>query len=171
MRDHKRKKSNHGFSLVEVLVVVLILGIVSGITVLNISYAYRNNAKRSAEKISALLDLARSDALSRVDGTIVLRLKEESGEVTASILVTGAGGTDRELTKEVVASSSIDVFVNKGGGDVQITGATQQDISFVKSSGAFKADINGKTVEKIRLKGSHSETIILVKETGRNYVQ
>lgn len=60
MENKDNGKSNQGFSLIEVIVVVLIIGLLSTVTIMSISYAYGSNAKRTADKISSLLDLTRT---------------------------------------------------------------------------------------------------------------
>lgn len=59
-------RSNRGFTLLEVLIVIVIVGILAGAVVVGFVGSDREqNLKTEAEKIAALIELARDEALQR----------------------------------------------------------------------------------------------------------
>ena len=163
-------KQNKGFSLIEVIVIVLILGIVSTVTVLGVGYAYGSSANKTANKLSSLLDLTRTQSMAMVEGSLVLRLsKETNGSTYAITLQTNTIDgitTTQELSREELCNSGLSVFLHTGGIETELTTDAFVDLSFKKNTGAL---LGGVT--QIRLQGSKTAFVIIVKETGRNYVK
>lgn len=170
MENKDNGKSNQGFSLIEVIVVVLIIGLLSTVTIMSISYAYGSNAKRTADKISSLLDLTRTQSMSMVDGSILFRLQKDlSGNLYGITIQTSNHGgvlVEEELAREELCNSVLELFYTSGAVDTKFSSGNYIDLYYKKSSGAFISNVS-----QLKLVGSKSATIILVKETGRNYVQ
>lgn len=164
------EKRNRGFSLIEVIVIVLILGIVSTIAVLSVGYAYGSSANRTANKLSSLLDLTRTQTMAMVDGSMILRLSKESNGKTYAITIQkskiGGVETKQELSKEELCNSGLDVYIQTGTTETKLEGGSFVDLTFKKNTGAFTSGIT-----QIRFQGSKNAYVIIVKETGRNYVK
>lgn len=166
----KNRNKNQGFSLIEVIVIVLILGIISTITVLSVSYAYGSNANHCAKRLSSLLDYTRTQSLEMVEGTVCLRLSIESDGSIQAISIKQLGDLETELDREKIGNSSLTVYSKKDGIEFQkLDVGSSIDFKYSKNTGAFLASTMPYTM--IKFEGSKTATLILVKETGRNYIK
>ena len=61
----RRARSQDGFSLLELLVVLVILGLMLGLVTINAMPSERQNLQREAQRVALLLQLARDEAIVR----------------------------------------------------------------------------------------------------------
>ena len=72
--------SNAGFSLIEIIVVVLIIAIAAGAAIMSLSAALRANTTRAATELSSVISEARIEAMSRPVGSVELRVYQSSSD-------------------------------------------------------------------------------------------
>jgi prepilin-type N-terminal cleavage/methylation domain-containing protein len=182
-----KRNRNSGFSLIELIVAVLIIGIASTITVLSVSYAHSMNASRTAQKLSSYLDLTRTQAMSMEQDSVVLRIERNSeGEYYVVSLQVSNTGVFTELDREELCNKALDISYDRGTGlFVPLAKDSSIDIAYKKDSGSFTKTIDTTKpivptnpfasmldpIQKIRITGSKTATLVLVGLTGRNYVQ
>ncbi len=89
------RKNNKGLSLVELIVVILIMGIITGGAVLSFSVVVNADTERAAKKISSLISMARTQAMAEDSDTvhIEVRVFEFNGDLYAGIYKCEAGST------------------------------------------------------------------------------
>lgn len=108
--------------------------------------------------------------MSMVDGSILFRLQKDlSGNLYGITIQTSNHGgvlVEEELAREELCNSSLELIYTSGAVDTKLSSGNYIDLYYKKSSGAFISNVS-----QLKLVGSKSATIILVKETGRNYVQ
>ena len=162
---------NKGFSLIEIIVVVVILGITASIAVLSVSYAYGANSERCAQKLSAHLDATRIQSIGMVDGVVYLRI-EKTGHGYDAVIVNQTVNVDGTISEVIVSqdelcNSSLTISYVTGSNRYVID--SSYEFQFVKSSGAFYFATD--VVKELVIEGSQTTTLVLVKETGRNYLK
>lgn len=163
----KTKERNDGFSLVEVIVVVLILGVLAAATTFGISFLRSMDASATAKEVMALLERTRLQTLAVEEGETVslelfeanqkyyARIKQGTEEID-SIRLKGTG-----LTITVRATGVIpeEVTVVEEGGPVVV-------FSYDKGNGSFTSDWN-----RIEFSGTKEQVLVLVTKTGRCYLE
>lgn len=159
------KKENKGFTLIEAIVVVLIIGIAATITVISIGYATKSNATHCAKRLSALLDLTRTQSMGMVDGNVLLRLEKNSDGDYEAISIQKVAGVFQEIDREEIGNSALTINYTGTADSGSLTN-TGDHIDFVykKNTGAFTS-----TYTSIQIIGSRTATVTLVTDTGRNY--
>ncbi len=169
INQEKIIKNNRAFSLIEVLVTVLILGIVSGITLVGYHVINNSNALKCAKQLSAILDKTRIESMGMVKDSVILRImKEDNGyyAITFRAVKEGDITTEKELDKVKIGSNALAISYKNADGEKEVTNENPIVIRYAKDSGIFQEDIS-----EIIIVGRKTCTIQLVKETGRNYIK
>ena len=170
-RDHK------GMSLVEIILVLAIMGIMTGVSATLIGHIYYANTKKAVEEIDATLSKQRVEAMSHKD-TIYLYIYSLSD-----------GYYMKQLSEELYAFDSSKMTSDGiklcGGSTTVLRDGTAVDDSHIiriayKRSGVFDttdvsavAGISGEkrtNVTTITVSGRGSFSISLTAETGKHYV-
>lgn len=163
---------NRGFSLVELIVVVLILGIISGGLALSINTAINADTKRAARNFMAVMIEARQRAMAQEESSQVsVRLYMEDDDYYAAIY----HDTTLISTKKL-GNYKIDLKVGPMHcvedsrpmktvtGNTDTTSVTYE---FVKATGA----IRDTGQEDVYFYGSSTIHVIVVDITGRVYLE
>lgn len=163
----KAKKRNDGFSLVEVVVVVLILGVMAAAATFGISFMRSMDASATAKEMMALLERTRLQTLAVEEGeTVSLELYEVNRKYYASIKQGGEEidsvrlkGTGLTITVRTAGTVPEEVVVVEEGGPVVV-------FSYDKGNGAFTSAWN-----RIEFSGTKEQVLVLVTKTGRCYLE
>ena len=125
-------KKNQGFSYIELLVTVAIIGIAISLVSLSISTIFSLNAKKCAKDIASLLSECKVDAMSRAGDTYLILYKESEG-VTAEYYI-----SDNLVSEEIIGKSNLSLtYTDSNGLARSATAADKICISFERSTGAF----------------------------------
>lgn len=170
MRDRTlyRKFNNQGMSFIEIIAVVLIVGILSAALLLNVGVINNPKATESAEKISAVLDKARLETMSRMDEELAVCLFEEDDKYYASIITEGGSPSCEDASAVCVGEKGMHILVS--GKDIK---DERIEIKYDKDSGSFAADsaIFRDGTAEILIEGKKEAKVVLVQRTGRNYIE
>lgn len=160
---------NQAFTLIEVLVTVIIIGIVSGISLLGFHYMNNINAFKCAKQLSVILDKTRMESMGMVKDSIFLRVVKDDNSyysITYRTVTEGEITTEIELDKVKLGSDALTICYIKDGMEEVVTKGQPLTIQFTKDSGSIKGEIS-----EIKIVGRKTSKILLVKETGRNYLK
>ena len=187
------KHKNSGFSLIELIVVVLIIGILATGTVVSFSAVYYSDAERAAKTICSYMTMARAKAIA-YDGSghyIKVKITQDSDERyyigiydgADDSLIEPAGDKPKLLSKYSVA-----LYAGPKPSDVnapidlslatykKITPTDTIEYTFNKSSGSIKKaafsdmdDSNNSYVDLV-IEGPENYRVIFVTATGRCYL-
>lgn len=159
---------NQAFTLIEVLVTVIIIGIVAGISLLGFHYMNHINAFKCAKQLSVILDKTRMESMGMVKDSVFLRVVKDDNSYYAITYRTVTEGEikEAELDKVKLGSDALTICYIKDGIEEVVTKEQPLTIQFTKDSGSIKGEIS-----EIKIVGRKTSKILLVKETGRNYVK
>lgn len=177
-------KDSRGFSLVEMIITIAILGVLASIAGGTYSLIRSGNASKSTAKFLNRLDTTQVECLSKKGMTYLYLYKDGDGVKT---LIHNNGTEDGMTTRSEVESAAVDGNVMTiAGSGVNFTlsdGSNSEDdsdlvvkIAFDKSSGAFRCckkidDASGTTFyDKISFKGTGTTSygVKLVQYTGKH---
>lgn len=173
MTERSRKlNTNAGFSLIELIVVVIIMGVLAGSSLIGISQVMRTNVSTAADTLAALYDRAQYENFY-LDGEVILQLEYVNERYEAAILhITQVNGVQevRELAREEIADRKVTVTaVTNSGSELDVSLLPTLTIAFYKSSGAMKP--TEAVYAGIRLQNAARKAeLVLVEHTGRCFV-
>lgn len=126
------RRNNRGFTLVELMVVIAIIGVLTAIISLNISVIFSTDARRAATTAADALSTCRQDNRSREgEQTFVVFTTTDTGKLAAALVVNGT-------VKDCDAISTRHVDVTVGNGKTPLSAGTGFFVSFTRGSGAVK---------------------------------
>ena len=192
------KKGDRGFSLVELIVVILIMGVLGGGSVAAVSSIYHANAERAAKKLIDLMDVARTKAMALDNGStyITFRVYNENEDNYAGVYLCTPSNPDGELIEPASPQklSNYRVTIKVGTKNTPLTGGTAIDeeipaqsfleYRFKKSSGGIASvtfghgegssfatnESDAAFYKDIIIEGASSYKVIVVPATGRCYL-
>lgn len=171
------KKNNKGFSMIELIIVIAILGILTGMSTLSINYLKLANTRSAAKKIDSTLSKLKIDTMSKNerpylyvynDGGKYYMLYSTKDTLSDAKVNSASGGT-------VIGGNAVEIQVEKNDTMHTIGVDKSVRLGFKKGNGAFLPDKDGEYCTKLKVKGKNNSkveyTIILVKDTGKHYFE
>lgn len=163
---------NKGFSLVELIVVVLITAILSGGAVISMNAVRDADAAAASKKLVSVLTTARSYTISKSGNTVWLEITKKNNGGYYAYVYQGDKSVPEDaevLSSEKIGGKSLTLNVKEDLADgstkvTNVTDGTSVKFNFIKASGALTESYTDITVTG----GSNKvENIIVIKETGR----
>jgi len=155
-------KDNKGYSMIELLVIIALMGIIGAGLVYSFSLVTGQYARECASNLSATLDKARNYSFTKSassDAYVEISLGAEGYVATyyaphSPIDADAQPGTSDyvELEQDVIGKKSVDITCNLAdASSFNITGAESVRIYYDRISGAFKeaARVSGGTATKV----------------------
>jgi len=181
------KSNNKGFSLIELIVAVLIMGIVAGGAIYAFNVVHNARTSSAASVLANVLRQSRQKAMAVTNTTdadgvssVYLHIYTSDGQVYADLFK----GSTEKLVSEKIGNDTIQIALRKadvtnpstilGTAVIGEIGDTDAKIYFKKSSGAIskitvgsadKSDMNELYITGL----GEDQKVVLVKATGRAY--
>ncbi|MEA4946127.1 MAG: type II secretion system protein [Oscillospiraceae bacterium] len=164
-------KNNKGFTLLELIVVIAILGILAGVMSYSISSVSTTRAKKVTSDLNALISQCRVDTLSGSPSPTYLEILKE-GDTLYGVLYEGKAedGAPIVKVKQQLGGSGITCRYTTASGTTEITGGGTLKLGFVRATGALDTtDYANCTAINISA-GAGNNAITLVSATGYHYI-
>ena len=179
MRTGRRVKNrisdDRGISLVELIVVISIMAVMTGVVSLSVSMMFSRDASYVAVRLDDALTEARTLSMSR-DGQFTFTLHTDGLDPTGSYvqIMRSVGGAAPSEYKKILLDKSVTIAV--AGDSTPVSGDIS--IEFDKSKGCIKkinsseSDIKGVyTFTVTSTRGSSKTKVVnLISTTGRHYI-
>jgi len=158
------KNDNRGISLIEILIVISIMVILSGVFMLTTTVATDKQVNSCANKIVSSIEQTRSITLGKQSGYIVI--SQGVGEtVKCQMYINGAYPYGTAYSDQVtIGHQGLTVTVNKHSGSAPLAG-TSAVVSFSRSNGSVTDSDNVESI--VVSNGRRSITITIDKFTGK----
>lgn len=131
-----KKLNDRGFTLVELIVVVAILGILSGVMSYSVNQIFSSQARKFADEYDALLTQCRVSTLSGAAAPTYVMLCQDSGGTYYGVLY--EGGT--EVSRKKLGGDNLSCTFTYGSGTgttAAISDSQSLCIGYNRSTGAF----------------------------------
>lgn len=169
------KKDNRGVSLMEIMVVVAILAVVTGVGVMSYNTMSGKPAQQCAQQLTYSLERHRTSTMGKVRAKYVLYKDDVSGKIIAAEYFSNDPDPDKwnSPTLIEVGSKGVDITYISGGTMYTLgTGVNNGLIlEFYRETGAFKPQPDGTYCTKISAKrAGRVHDVTLVPLTGKVYI-
>jgi prepilin-type N-terminal cleavage/methylation domain-containing protein len=165
------RHDNRGLSLVEIMVVVAIMAVVTGVGVMGINSMTGRPAQQCVQKIAYSLERHRTSAMGKADAKYVLRVDSSTGKIVCDEYFSNSASGFGTPTTSEVGGSKITVTYECKDGTTHLLADEPLTIIFDRSTGAFKASVGGSYCTKITAaRGGREYSITLVPVTGKVYI-
>ena len=175
-----REKNNKGFTMIEIILVIAILALLSGVTVGVVSYIRYGNSEKCVAEIDATLDKLQLEAMSKevtpymylygTDKGYYMILSDSKDLNRVELEAQGGTRLANNALSVLITGMKMEVggvtIMEAGTKDLKELGFVR--LGFKKSTGAF---LEGSYCESIAVTGKGITTIYLVEGTGKHYVE
>ncbi len=164
-----------GFTMVEMIVVIAIIGILAGAAMSLAGHIRYANTKKTAEEICSMLGKQQVSSMSKADRQSLYIYRAGNDYYMRSLTakqINDAGGSASALldgSGMKIGNRSVEIIAKKGGTESPVSGNTDDTCIKVvyKRSGIYDSATN---VDQIIVRGNTTYTITLLQSTGKYMV-
>lgn len=163
-----RKNRNKGFSMIELIIVIAIIGIFSALATMGFGYLQSGNVKSAARNIDATLSKLKLDTMKQSNQPVMYIYKKGSDYYmycTANAF--SVPGVGEAAVGQKIGNSNVSITATGGSGSPSSGNGIQ--ISFNKGSGTFKSNYDHIYVTHSD-GGGITYDIEMIKETGKHFI-
>ena len=166
--------NNKGYSLLEVIIIVAILGVITGFIATSSGLFDGRRVKACADSISSLLEKVRMTNLGKDKVTLTI-YKESDNVIKAKILTTvrDRNSETQRTVVENVSNDNVDIYYSSdiSGSNPVLLGNTEMSFSFDRSSGSVNSTYPLDVQCIILRKGDAMKKIKIYRITGKVSVE
>ena len=174
------KKNNKGFSLVELIVVIALIGVLAALVAPTLQNLFSSEAKKCSSQINSLISKCKIFSMGR-QGDVYIRIYEENGNIMGDYVE----GSNVISTEQLGGSrAKVSATDPNGAASYSITAATSLYISFNRATGGLRffgssqpsagswptGTIESGTAEIEVVAGTKTYTVEIISSTGRHGV-
>lgn len=160
------KRDNYGFTLVELMVVIAIMGILAGVAAISTAIIPAAHAKSCANRINANLDRCRIGCLTHGDNTYMTLAINSDGKIEVRYYEDTAGSNPVPEDTSVLNSSGVTVT----GDGAALIASSPITFSFYRSTCALKQPVEKADYALTVTGGGRGYTIHIVGATGSHEI-
>ena len=158
------KNRKKGFSMIELILVIAIMGILTASTSIGFSYMKAGNVKSTAKNIDSTLSKLRMDTMSMANKPKMYIYKKGTSYYMICTAKTFDYNNADSYNGQKIANNNVKITAD----GKEIT--TYLEIAFKKGNGAFLNAPSSLYVSKSDNAGLRYK-IVMVKETGKHYIE
>ncbi len=173
-KKNKTVRNNKGFSFVELIITIAVMGLLAGASVGFFSYIRFANTTKAVKAVEEAINKLQMNNMSKANAETLYIYKLSDGYYLRSgsaAAVTSAGGLSNFLSSsgQKIANSGITVSGSLSSSDVSVTGNTDGAVIKItyKRSGVFDSTTTKTNVDKLFIKGTSEHTIKLLAGSGK----
>jgi len=160
-------RDNRGFTLLELVVVITIMGILMSLATISAFPSYSARARRCASQTDMLITKCRIGCLSRAENVYLTLHTDSDGKIIGDYYENDGVLVSADVLSEGRALMTYTVKSSGGTAETRNLGDSPLTLSFSRSTGAFKALPGGNYCTAINvLCGGRTYTIALTPSTG-----
>lgn len=164
-------KDNRGFTLIELIVVMLIMAIVAVGSMAGYNLLYMASSKHTCERIVTLLDSVQMENMTK-SKTYYMEIYQEDDAYIMRIISQNASGVIQEEEAESLELKNGRITFEAGGLSYTVESGTKLEVGFYKDTGAVKQNRAGYIITRIGVtSGGTTSYIRLVTATGKHYIE
>ncbi len=163
-------KNNKGFTLVELIIVIAVMGALAGMLVSGFNYITYGNTKKCANRLLDVIDEVQMMDMTKGETTLLGIFKKGNAYYISKEKQTKEWNKMSVASAEKIAQSNITIqWENGSGNKLTLSEGTVLWIGFSKSSGAYLTD-DWMYSKDIVITGRGSYTIRQIADTGKHYL-
>lgn len=176
-----KKNRQKGFSMIEMIIVIAIMGIFTALATIGFGYLKSGNVKAAAKSIDSNLTKLKLDTMSQDKKPYMCLYKV--GSDTYMLCTTDTSITPNASNGQKIGNGNVEIYFGNASNNLkeQLKGTTKKYVAFKKGSGAFTEEFDDKkkktvvqdsdsTITVKTQKGT-AYVIHLIKDTGKHYIE
>jgi prepilin-type N-terminal cleavage/methylation domain-containing protein len=164
----KQMKNNNGFTLIELIIVILIMSLFAIGTITGYRLLFNGNAKQASKEIINTLDLVQMENMTKNSVYSMTITQNSEREFYLNIICDGT-----TISSEALKLQNGNVTYETSDDEtITITGSDKLEIIFRKDTGGVKENSSNQIITRIGVKGSgKTEFIRLITATGKHFIE
>lgn len=161
-------KNDHGFTLIELIVVILIMSLFVVGTITGYRLLFHGNAKQASKKIINTLDLVQMENMTKNSVYSMTITQNSEREFFLNIIRDGT-----TISSEIIKLKNGNITYETADDEtVTISGSDKLEIFFRKDTGGVKENSSNQIITRIGVKGSGNTVFIrLITTTGKHFIE